>query len=152
TPYGNHDPSTTGAWSPRLHGVYMAEATASRLTLLEKALTVLTALLALGTGFLGYKSATISEARDQAQVEADSTSSFVSSMKRNPDALRAENARLRDELGLPAPSGEPAAPAASAAAVRHSGQLVLAYGRYADLDSPPSDPQWDDGTSDIYYG
>ncbi len=127
----------------------MAEARASRLTVLEKGLTVVTAMLALGTGFLGYKSATTSQARDQAQAAAANTNSDLSSLQANYDALQAENARLRTQLGLPLPSAD--LPAPTDTTVRHSGQLVLAIGRSADLDSPSSDPQWDTDYSDISY-
>lgn len=127
----------------------MTEARANRLTMLEKGLTVLTAMLALGTGFLGYKSATISQAKDQAQAAADNTNSDLSSLQAEYDALQADNARMRAQLGLPLPTAD--LPEPTAATVRHSGQLVLAIGRYADLDSPSSNPQWDTDQSDIYY-
>lgn len=127
----------------------MAEATVSRLTVLEKGLAIVTAVLALGTGFLGYKSATISQARDQAQVAAKNTNSDLSSLQAKYDALQAENARMRTQLGLPLPTV--GIQASTAATIRHSGQLVLAVGRGADLDSPSSDPQWDTDYLDISY-
>lgn len=127
----------------------MTEARASRLTVLEKGLTVVTAVLALGTGFLGYKSATISQAKDQAQAAADNTNSDLSSLQAEYDVLQADNARMRAQLGLPQPTAD--LPEPTAATVRHSGQLVLAIGGDADLDSPSSDPQWDTDQSDIYY-
>lgn len=127
----------------------MAEARVSRLTVLEKGLTVVTAVLALGTGFLGYKSATVSQARDQAQAAANNTNSDLSSLQADYDALHAENARLRTQLGLPLPTTDLQAPTDTT--VRHSGQLVLANDRSADLDSPSSDPQWDTDYSDISH-
>jgi hypothetical protein len=127
----------------------MAEATVSRLTVLEKGLAVVTAVLALGTGFLGYKSTTISQARDQAQAVADNRNSDLSSLQENYNALQAENARLRAQLGLPLPTAD--LQASTDATVRHSGQLVLALNRNADLDSPSSDPQWDTDYWDISY-
>lgn len=49
--------------------------------------------------------------------------------------------------------GLPPDPRASTAdaRVRRSGQLTLATNRSGDLDSPSSDPQWDNGLADIYY-
>ncbi len=128
----------------------MAEAIVSRLTVLEKGLTIVAAVLALGTGFLGYKSATISQARDQAQAAVTDTNTETSALRAKNDELVAENARLRAQLGLPGPAPDPQV-SMPGATVRRSGQLVLASNRYADLDSPQSDPQWDDGDSDIYY-
>lgn len=110
----------------------MADATGGRLTVLEKVLTIMAALLALGTAFLGYRSATISDARDQAQAVVADTNNDLASLR-----------------GLPGPTVDPQAPT-TVATVRRSGQLTLAAGRYADLDSS-SDPQWDDGLSDIGY-
>lgn len=127
----------------------MADATGSRLTVLEKVLTIIAALLALGTAYLGYKGATISEARDQAQAVVADTNDDLTSLQAKYDALQAENTRMRGQLGLPGPTVDSPAPT-TAATVRRSGQLTLAAGNSADLDSP-SDPQWDDGDSDIHY-
>lgn len=127
----------------------MAETT-SRRTLLEKALAVLTALLTLGAAYLGYMSASLSNARDQAEEAAADTDNDLSSLQGKYDALRTENARLREQLGLPGPPPDPGT-SATEARVRRSGQLTLATSRSGDLDSPSSDPQWDDGQADIYY-
>lgn len=127
----------------------MADATGGRLTVLEKVLTIMAALLALGTAFLGYKSATISDARDQAQAVVADTNNDLTSLQAEYDALQAENMRLRGQLGLPGRTVDSPAPT-TAATVRRSGQLTLAADRYADLDSP-SDPQWDDAVLDISY-
>ena len=89
----------------------MTEATTSRLTVLEKCLAVVTALLALGTGFLGYRSATISQAIDQARVVAADTNNDLSSLQTKYDALQAENRRLKAQLGLPISTSEPDGPA-----------------------------------------
>lgn len=41
--------------------------------------------------------------------------------------------------------------APTAASVRHRGPLVLATDHRADLDAPPSDPQWPNGNDDVGY-
>lgn len=127
----------------------MADSSGSRLSVLEKLLVVGAALLALGTAFLGYKSATISEARNQAEVVAADTNNELTSLQEEYEKLQAENTRLREQLGLPGPTTDSQDPATSAT-VRRGGQLTLAASRSADLDSP-SDPQWDDGFLDISY-
>jgi hypothetical protein len=116
---------------------------------LEKVLAVLSAVLTLGTGFLAYKTAAISQAKDQAQATATTTTNDLTSLQARYDALQAENTSLKEQLGLPGPSADPQTP--TAATVRHSGQLVLATGNNADLDSPSSDPQWSTGSTDIGY-
>jgi hypothetical protein len=118
----------------------MAEITVSRLTVLEKSLAVVTALLALGTGFLGYKTATINQAKNQVQAAAVDTHNDLSSLQTKYDALQAENERLRAQLGLPGPTADVQPP--TTATVHHSGHLVLAVGGRASLDSPSFDPQW----------
>ncbi|MCA1704419.1 MAG: hypothetical protein LC808_14625 [Actinobacteria bacterium] len=130
-------------------GKYMAATTSSGLTVLEKFLAVLTALLTLGSAFMAYKTTTLNQAKQQAQEVAVYTNNNLSLLQREYDSLRAENARLRTQLGLPGPTADPRAP--SAAKVRHSGPLVLAAGYSADLDSPSSDPQWTTNTSDISF-
>jgi cell division protein FtsB len=117
-------------------------------TILEKALSVVAALLAVASGILGYKAATLSQAKDQAQA---SSSSEISGLQAQNQQLQAENNQLRSQLGLSAPSANPQArPAAS---TRRSGQLTLAVSTYADFDAPMSDPQWSNnngsGTIDI---
>ncbi|MGH4023813.1 MAG: hypothetical protein ACRDRV_04425 [Pseudonocardiaceae bacterium] len=124
----------------------MAEASASRLSVLEKGLTVATALLALATGFLGYQSATISQSRDQSE-------NSVVSLQEEIRTLQAENTDLKKQLSLSAATGDPAAregsppPLPPGVKIRRSGPLVL-NGHYADLDAPVSDTQWDDGISE----
>lgn len=128
----------------------MPEITASRLTVLERSLAVVTAVLALGGGVLGYKTATVTQAKDQAQAVAADTNNDLSSLQAEFDVLQAENMRLRAQLGLPTgPTASAQAP--TAASIRHRGELVLADGSYADLDSPSADPQWTTGSSEISY-
>jgi len=117
------------------------------ITALEKGLALVTAALALATGVLGYKTATINQAKDQAQAAAVSTNNDLSSLQAEFDALQGENAHLKAQLGLPGPTADIQTP--TAATVRHSGQLVLAYSSEADLDSPSSNPQWDTDTSEL---
>jgi len=116
---------------------------------LVKGLTLVTAVLALVTGVLGYKTVTLNQAKDQTQVVAVNMNNELSSLQAEFDALQTENMRLKAQLGVPGPTADPQAP--TAATVRHSGQLVLAVFGKADLDSPSSDPQWDTGGRDIQY-
>lgn len=95
----------------------------SRLSVLEKSLAVVSALLLLGAAFLGYKSATISHARDRAQTEVADTNNALASLQKRVGELKDENARLRDQLGVPDPTTDPQA---STATVRRTGQLTLA--------------------------
>ena len=117
------------------------------ITALEKGLALVTAALALATGVLGYKTATINQAKDQAQAAVVSTNNDLSSLQAEFDALQGENMRLKAQLGLPGPTAD--IQTSTAATVRHSGQLVLADFSEADLDSPSSNPQWDTDISDI---
>jgi len=129
----------------------------------EKALAALTAVLALGSAFLGLQTANIIQAKEQAQAAEANKNSDLSSLqsqydtlKTQYDAAQAENGRLRSQLGLGGPTADPQASAG--VSVRHTGELVLASpnGAYADLDSPQSDPQWTTnrgGYSELsYYG
>jgi len=120
-----------------------------QITALEKGLALMTAALALATGVLGYKTATINQAKDQAQAAVVSTNNDLSSLQAEFDALQGENMRLKAQLGLPGPTAD--IQTSTAATVRHSGQLVLAATRSADLDSPSSNPQWNTDVSDIGY-
>jgi hypothetical protein len=123
------------------------------ITALEKGLALVTAALALATGVLGYKTATINQAKDQAQAAVVSTNNDLSSLQAEFDALQGENMRLKAQLGLPGPTAD--IQTSTAATVRHSGQLVLAATinatSYGDLDSPSSNPQWNTDASDISY-
>jgi len=129
----------------------------------EKALAALTAVLALGSAFLGLQTANIIQAKEQAQAAEANKNSDLSSLQNQYDALKsqydaaqAENGRLRSQLGLGGPTANPQVSAG--VSVRHTGELVLASpnGAYADLDSPQSDPQWTTnlgGSSELgYYG
>ena len=87
----------------------MAQSTegSNRWTAAEKVLGVLTALLTLATGFLAYKTAIITQAKEQAQVVAENKDTDLSSLQSQYDMLKgqynaaqAENARLRAQLGL----------------------------------------------------
>jgi hypothetical protein len=98
----------------------MTESTkgANRLTVTEKVLGVVTALLTLATGTLAYKTATITQAKEQAQVVAADTNADLSSLRSQYDALKsqhdvtqAENARLRAQLGIGGPTESPQATA-----------------------------------------
>jgi len=130
-----------------LYGRDFAERYMVHITALEKGLALVTAALALATGVLGYKTATINQAKDQAQAAAVSTNNDLSSLQAEFDALQGENARLKAQLGLPGPTADIQTP--TAATVRHSGQLVLADDSGADLDSPSSNPQWNTDALDI---
>lgn len=131
--------------------------TQSRWTVAERVLGVLTALLTLATGFLAYKTAIVTQAKDQAQVVAADRSTDLSALQRQYDTLKsendatqAENVRLRAQLGLSGPTANPQAPAG--ATVRHRGQIVLASsGSAINLDAPESDPQWGGSGSDIDF-
>lgn len=131
--------------------------TQSRLTVAERVLGVLTALLALATGLLAYRTATVTQAKDQAQVAAADRSTDLSSLRREYDALKSENedtqtenARLRTQLGLGEPTAQPQPSAAPS--VRHRGQIALASsGSKLNLDAPESDPQWGGDTVDIGF-
>lgn len=108
----------------------------SKLTVTEKILGVLTALLTLATGFLTYKTAVIAQAKEQVQSQYDATQS--------------ENARLRTQLGIGGPTANPQAP--PGATVRHSGQIVVSSsGDDIDLDSSQSNYQWSGLEGDMYY-
>ena len=125
-------------------------------TVAEKLLTVLAAILALGTAFLGYQTAKVSQAKEQAQAVAANKNTDLSSLQGQFDQLRSQNdkveseqTQLRSKLGLPGPTAGPHPPAG--ASVRHAGQIVLsASGEGADLDSAQSDPQWR-GDADLTY-
>lgn len=128
-------------------------------TVTEKLLTVLAAILALGTAFLGYQTAMVTQAKEQAQAVAANKNTDLSSLqgqfdqlKSQNDKLESENTQLRSKLGLPGPTAGPQPP--TGASVRHAGQIVLsASGEGADLDSPQSDPQWrgDGSQADLGY-
>lgn len=115
--------------------------TQSRWTVAEKVLGVLTALLTLATGFLAYKTATVTQAKEQAQVAAADRGTDLSALQSQYDALKSENVRLRTQLGLGGPTANPQP--SLAPSVRHRGQVVLALsGSAINLDAPESDPQW----------
>ncbi len=117
-----------------------------RWTLLEKFLAIVGALLALGTAYLGYQTAQMTQAKEQAQAAAASKGAEASALQDQNGQLQDQNNKLRSQLGGPtAPPRTPTGPS-----VRHAGQLTLAAvsGGGADLDSPPSDPQWG-GSADL---
>ncbi len=69
----------------------------------------LTALLTLAAGFLAYQTATVTQAKEQAQTVAADRSTDLSALQSQYDMLKgqynatqAENARLRAQLGLDA--------------------------------------------------
>lgn len=136
-----------------------ADTGARKWTVAEKLLTVLTAVLALGTAFLGYQTAKVTQAKEQAQEVAATKNTDLSSLQNQFDQIKGQNEKLesentqfRSKLGLPGPTAGPQPPAG--ASVRHAGQIVLsASGEGADLDSPQSDPQWRGGRhdSDLAY-
>jgi hypothetical protein len=123
-------------------------------TLAEKALAVISALLAVATAYLGLQTAKVAQAKQQAQAAVVTKDTDLSSLQNQFNQLRdrytqlqSENGQLRSQLGLPGPTGGPT-PGAS---VRHSGQLVLAEGGSSvDLDSPSSNTQWQGDQGDFY--
>lgn len=133
-----------------------ADSGSRKSTIAEKVLAVIAALLVVGSAYLGLQTARITQAKEQAQATAATKNVDLSllqgqynQLQNRYDQLQYENSDLKSQLGLPGPTADPQSP--HAASVRHSGQLVLASGVTADLDSPSSDPQWQTGSSDIRY-
>lgn len=133
-----------------------ADSGSRKSTIAEKVLAVIAALLVVGSAYLGLQTARITQAKEQAQAAAATKNVDLSSLQgqynqlqNRYDQLQRENADLKSQLDLPGPTADPQAP--QTGSVRHSGQLVLASGVKADLDSPSSDPQWQTGLSDIRY-
>ncbi len=80
-------------------------------TVAEKLLTVLAAILALGTAFLGYQTAKVTQAKEQAQTVATNKNTDLSTLqgqfgqlKTQNDRLESDNTQLRSKLGLPGPA------------------------------------------------
>jgi hypothetical protein len=118
-----------------------------RATLIISVLSVIAALFGIATAYLGYQTATITKAKDQAQQSAASSSSDITNLQNQVDHLKAENSQLRSELGAPTASPLPSANIT----VRHSGQLTASSnGPQIDLDSPASDPQWNTGSPEFH--
>jgi hypothetical protein len=112
-------------------------------------LSLLTALLTLATGYLGYQTATITRDKEAAAAQS---SGQVGSLQQQVTQLKQENDGLRTQLGMP-PTDTP--PGVSLAGqVRHSGRITFVQGPYVDADAPASDPKWgvdtSTGNGDLY--
>ena len=94
----------------RLRGRWEDMTQSSRWTVAEKVLGVLAALLTLATGFLAYKTATITQAKEQALTVADDRSTNLSALQSQYDTLKSENARLRTQLSLGGLTANPQPP------------------------------------------
>jgi hypothetical protein len=108
----------------------------SRWTVVEKVLGVVTALLALATGFFAYKTATITQAKEQAQAIAADKNAGLSSLQSQYEALKsqdestqAENARLRAQLGLGLSTSN------TQASVIRTGSIKLVDEQVYDIDN-----------------
>lgn len=117
-----------------------------RATLIISILSVIAALFGIATAYLGYQTAAITKAKDQAQQSAASSSSDITNLHNQVNHLKADNSQLRSELGSPTASPLPSANIT----IRHSGQLTASdNGPQVDLDSPASDPQWNTGSREF---
>jgi len=129
----------------------------SRRAFVEGILGVLTAVMTALSAYLGLQTLTISNARDAAQsssaskdAQLDGLNDRVTALENANQKLGSENGELRTQLGLPAPSADPLAPAG--AAVRRSGQVTIAVaGNAVNLDAPKTDPQWTGSDADLFY-
>jgi hypothetical protein len=119
-----------------------------RWSLLDKSLATLTALLALATAVFGLWTAQVTHDKNDAQDAAASSGAEASALKEQNNQLQNANTQLQSSLARPtAATLTPTGPTE-----RNRGTITIATdGNTADLDSPPSDPQWTSGGRDVSF-
>ena len=123
---------------------------------LERFLTLVVALLGVGTAYLGYLTATANHDKNAAQSSASDKSAELTNAQQENERLKTTVADLQQQLANrqadPGTAPQGTTPQGSAGTVRHKGTLTLAMHQSADLDAPATDPQWDSsGQNDLWF-
>lgn len=126
---------------------------ARRWTLAEKILVVFTALLALGSAFLGLRTAQIAQAKEQAQASAATKGSDLSTLQEQYDQLKSQNDRLQaDNAQLRSPTSPTASSVQREATPAFTKDLTVPlYGSYASIFLAEGDVECCTGSTDLYY-
>lgn len=122
----------------------------SKVTLVIAVLGVIAAIMTVAAGVLAYQTAGITKQKEEAQSSAASSDETVADVRRENESLKAKITQLESGANIPGPTGSLVPPAAPT--VRNDGSITLAAKGYrGDLDSLPSDPQWQSGDGEVSY-
>jgi cell division protein FtsB len=118
---------------------------------LERFLTLVVALLGVGTAYLGYLTATANHDKNAAQSSASDKATELINAQQENERLKMTVADLQQQLAN-RQTDPGTVPLGAAGTVRHRGTLTLAMSQQADLDAPAADPQWDStGHNDLWF-
>jgi len=116
-------------------------------------LSVLSAILALATGYLAYNTAQINNQKALAESTVAQSDGELTQLQQKYKELQSQNAQLQAQVAGSGTTSGPVPPT-TPGTVRHQGSITFVPGPGIDLDAPSSDTKWGQGRTgaEVFYG